>query len=173
LRELSIEDLSDNVEGAAFHGEEAELSEQALAIDQSASELIGQVDGTVKCLIKLIPNLCDPFPGDLYSQTGSQSDAYPDIDLARGLFPSATPALISRLGKANWKRRQYLKMLQEKGKPGMPFARKGLHFEKSLLTLSIFRNQLSNSVPSKRRVPFKLTFVQTQPPVFLASLKNL
>jgi hypothetical protein len=123
LRELSIEDLPDNVEGAAFHGEEAELSEQALAIDQSASELIGQVDGTVKCLIKLIPNLCDPFPGDLYSQTGSQSDAYPDIDLARGLFPSATPALISRLGKANWKRRQYLKMLQEKGKPGMPFAR--------------------------------------------------
>src|SRR6202044_2864447 len=60
----------------------------------------------------------------LYFQTGSQSDAYPDIDIARGLFPSATPALISRLGKANWKRRQYLKMLQEKGRPGVPFARK-------------------------------------------------
>jgi hypothetical protein len=108
---------------AAINGENTESSEKVWTTDKGASELIEQVDGTVKCLIKLVPNLCDPFPGDLYSQHGSLSDAYPDIDLARGMFPSATPALISRLGRANWKRRQYLKMLQEKGKPGMPFVR--------------------------------------------------
>lgn len=108
---------------AIINGENVEKSEKSWATDKGASELIEQVDGTVKCLNKLVPNLCDPFPGDLYSQNASQSDAYPDIDLARGMFPSATPALISRLGKANWKRRQCLKMQQEKGKPGMPFAR--------------------------------------------------
>jgi tetratricopeptide (TPR) repeat protein len=125
LRELAIEDLSDNVEIFAVNGEEEKPSpsEPALATDKIASALISDIDGTVKCLIKLIPNLCDPFPGDLYSQTGSQSDAYPDIDIVRGLFPSATPALILRLGNANWKRRQSHKMQQEKGKPGMPFAR--------------------------------------------------
>lgn len=123
LRGLTIQDLSDNVEVAVVNGEDAKTSEGVFAADKGASELIEQVDGTVRCLIKLVPNLCDPFPGDLYSLNGSQSDAYPDIDLVRRLFPSATLALISRLGKANWKRRQYLKMLQEKGKPGMPFAR--------------------------------------------------
>jgi len=121
LRELTIED--DDVEVAIMNGENADSSEKSWATDKDASELIEQVDGTVRCLMKLVPNLCDPFPGDLYSLSGSQSDAYTDIDLARGLFPSATPALISRLGKANWRRRQYLKMLQERGKPGMPFAR--------------------------------------------------
>src|SRR5271163_1643215 len=123
LGELTIEDDDDDVEAAIIDGENADSSENLWATDKGASELIEQVDGTVRCLMKLVPNLCDPFPGDLYSLNGSQSDAYPDIELARGLFPSATPALISRLGKANWKRRQYLKMLQEKGKPGMPFAR--------------------------------------------------
>jgi hypothetical protein len=119
---LTIED-DDDVEVAIVEGEDADSSEKLWATDKGTSELIEQVDGTVRCLIKLVPNLCDPFPGDLYSLNGSQSDAYPDIDLARGLFPSATPALISRLGKANWKRREYLKMLQEKGKPGASVAR--------------------------------------------------
>jgi hypothetical protein len=118
LHELVIEDLSDNVQAVAVNGGETDPSEQALATHQITSELISQVEVTVRCLIKLTPNLCDPFPDDLYFQ----SDAYPDVDIARGLFPSATPALISRLGRANWKRRQYLKTLEEKRKPGMPFA---------------------------------------------------
>ena len=118
-----MEDSSDSVEGTVANGEEEEPSDKALASHQSTSELISQVDRTVKCLIKLIPNLCDPFPDDLYTQNGSQADAYPDINLAQELFPSATPALIQRLGRANWMRRRYLKTLQEKGKPGMPFAR--------------------------------------------------
>jgi len=158
LRELVIEDLPDNVQVAAVNGGEEDPSEQALATHQSTSELISQVDVTVKCLINLIPNLCDPFPGDLYSQNASQSDAYPDIDIARGLFPSATPALISRLGRANWKRRQYFKILQEKGKPGMPFARgkSGINRQKKAPLREVALDAFNFQKPTLKPDSFKL-----------------
>lgn len=95
---------------------------EVLAIIENISELIEEIDGTVGCLIRLAPNLCDPFPLDLYSPDASISDAYPDIDLARELFPTASLAIVDRLGRANWKRRQYLKMLEERNNLGVPFA---------------------------------------------------
>src|SRR5438045_8791947 len=90
---------------------------EVLALVDDISELIEKVDGTVVCLIRLVPNLRDPFPLDLYSRDASISDTYPDIDLARELFPTASLALVERLGRANWKRRKYLQMMQEKNQP--------------------------------------------------------
>jgi hypothetical protein len=130
-----VEDVSDDlvIEGARIDSkatEETVPTEKSISTDpeilelvEDLSELIEDIDGTVKCLIRLAPNLCDPFPLDLYSRDASISDAYPDIDLARELFPTASLVIVDRLGRANWKRRQYLEMLEEKKSPGMPFSR--------------------------------------------------
>lgn len=71
--------------------------------------------------MKMMPNLCDPFPVDTYSNDGSLNDADPDIELAAALFPTATQPMLTRLGWANWRRRKYLKNLEENRHPGMPF----------------------------------------------------
>jgi hypothetical protein len=68
-----------------------------------------RVEGSVESLVKLIP---DPFR-DTYtpgSAPGALPDAESDLDisLAAALFPSASKALIERLGRANMRRRQYL-----------------------------------------------------------------
>jgi tetratricopeptide (TPR) repeat protein len=84
--------------------------------------LVEHIEGIVGCLMKLMPNLCDPFPVDTYSMDSTVNDADSDINLAAALFPTATQTLLIRLGWANWRRRKYLKSLQEKRKPGMPFS---------------------------------------------------
>lgn len=83
--------------------------------------LMDHLDGIVGCLIKLTPSLCDPFPVDTYSVDSTVSDAEPDIDLAKVLFPTATEALIERIGWANCRRRKYLRNLEDQRRPGMPF----------------------------------------------------
>ena len=83
--------------------------------------MVEDIERIVGCLMKLMPNLCDPFPVDTYSLDSTANDADPDINLAAALFPTATQSLLIRLGWANWRRRKYLKSLQEKRKPGMPF----------------------------------------------------
>jgi hypothetical protein len=127
-----VKDASDDavMKEARIDGSETRTTEkvlitdpEVLAIIEDISELIEEIDGTVGCLIRLAPNLCDPFPLDLYSREASISDAYPDIDLARELFPTASLVIVDRLGRANWKRRQYLKLLEERNNPGVSFAR--------------------------------------------------
>jgi NB-ARC domain len=121
-----IEDVSDDVELAKDTGPSKKTPNtdpKVLELMEDVSELIENIDGIVGCLVRLVPNLCDPFPLDLYSRDARISDAYPDIDLARELFPRASLALVDRLGRANWKRRQYLKMIQEKSHPGIPVAK--------------------------------------------------
>lgn len=92
-----------------------------LELKEEVPLLIENVDGIIGCLVRLLPNLRDPFPLDTYSSASTPSDAYPDIDLAATLFPTASHSLLSRLGRANWRRRTYLKTLQEKRPPGMPY----------------------------------------------------
>jgi hypothetical protein len=126
LNERIIEDLSDDMvvtEETIPSEKLLDTDPRVLALIEDVSELIENIDRTVGCLIRLIPNLCDPFPLDLYSRSVSISDAYLDIDLAKELFPTASLALVDRLGRANWKRRQYLKILEKKSQPGIPFAR--------------------------------------------------
>jgi NB-ARC domain len=90
--------------------------------DPQILTLIEEVDGVLGCLMRLVPSLCDPFPLDTYSSDSSIADAYPDIDLATAMFPNATLPLRERLGRANWRRRQYLKGLEENSRPSIPFA---------------------------------------------------
>ena len=99
------------------------LHEGEVVATSEVPHLVEYIEGIVGCLMKLTPNLCDPFPVDMYSLDSTSNDADPDIDLAAALFPSATQTLLTRLGWANWRRRRYLKSLQEQRKPGMPFSK--------------------------------------------------
>ncbi|RFU32291.1 hypothetical protein B7463_g4032, partial [Scytalidium lignicola] len=113
------ESPSPRIEGDTIH--DGNVKESAKKADSKVADLIEHIDGTVSCLMRLIPSLNDPFPVDEYSGTSTPSSAHPDIDLAATLFPAATQALLSRLGKANWRRRRYLKMLKEKGRTGVVY----------------------------------------------------
>ena len=112
------EALSDGLRpGGAKSSHEGEAT-----VTSKVPHLVEHIEGIVSCLMKLMPNLCDPFPVDTYSLDSTVNDADPDINLAAALFPTATQTLLIRLGWAHRRRRKYLKSLQEKGKPGMPFS---------------------------------------------------
>jgi hypothetical protein len=100
--------------------DEASHGDLKATVDPEMSELLQYIEGIVGCLTKLVPNLCDPFPVDTYSNDATPDDANPDINLASTLFPTATKEMLERLGWANWRRRKHLKNLQEKRRPGMP-----------------------------------------------------
>jgi hypothetical protein len=112
-----------------FENDEFKIDSDAKTPEDTSSKsaekillLVEHVDGMIGCLVRLLPNLRDPFPLDTYSSASTPSDAYPDIDLAATLFPAASHSLLSRLGRANWRRRTYLKTLQDKRPPGMPYS---------------------------------------------------
>lgn len=78
------------------------------------SPTLEYIEGLVRCLMKLAPNLCDPFPLDTYSRDSKPNDADEDISLAKILFPTATQSLVDRLAWANCRRRKHLQDLQQK-----------------------------------------------------------
>lgn len=65
-----------------------------------------------ECLSDLLPLLQDPVPEDIFQRDASPSEAQKDIELAENMFPNAAKPLITRLGHANWKRRQYQRKLR-------------------------------------------------------------
>ena len=88
-------------------------------VNKEVSLLLDHVDGMIGCLVRLLPDLRDPFPVDTYSSASTPTDSHPDIDLAATLFPTASQSLLARLGRANWRRRLYLKNLHEKRVSGV------------------------------------------------------
>ena len=64
------------------------------------------------CLSDLLPLLRDPVPEDTFQRDASPSEAQKDIELAENMFPNAAKPLITRLGHANWKRRQYQRKMR-------------------------------------------------------------
>jgi hypothetical protein len=82
--------------------------------DAKVSQILQYIEGLVGCLMKLAPNLCDPFPLDTYSRDAKPNDADEDISLAKILFPTATQSLLDRLAWANCRRRKYLQDLQQR-----------------------------------------------------------
>ncbi|KAH8596651.1 hypothetical protein B0O99DRAFT_705975 [Bisporella sp. PMI_857] len=62
---------------------------------------------TLDCLLDLVPLLQDPVPEDTFERDASPSEAQKDIEKAEEMFPKASKGLVTRLGQANWKRRQY------------------------------------------------------------------
>lgn len=75
------------------------------SLQQSADD----IEEIVNCLIKLISALQDPAPQDIYGKQESQHEANEDIGVVEKLFPKASSSLTTRLGLANWKRRQSLR----------------------------------------------------------------
>ncbi|KUJ15483.1 uncharacterized protein LY89DRAFT_783619 [Mollisia scopiformis] len=105
-----------------------DASDPGLMLDSQMQEnprismLIENIEGLLVCLMRVVPNVCDPFPLDEYTVDANPNDAVPDIDIATDMFPAATKVLITRLGCANWRRRKYLKSLQEKRQPGISYS---------------------------------------------------
>ena len=64
------------------------------------------------CLSDLLPLLQDPVPEDIFDKNASPGEAQKDIELAENMFPNAAKPLITRLGHANWKRRQYQRKMR-------------------------------------------------------------
>jgi hypothetical protein len=64
------------------------------------------------CLTDLLPLLQDPVPEDIFQSDASPAEAQKDIELAENMFPKAAKPLITRLGHANWKRRQYQRKMR-------------------------------------------------------------
>jgi hypothetical protein len=68
-----------------------------------------------------VVTLQDPTPIDLIGIDTPTNAIRDDVELVGGMFPQAASDLVHRLGKANWKRRQYLKevrlMMQHQSYP--------------------------------------------------------
>ena len=88
--------------------------------DSDASEpqqLTEDIEESVNCLLKLLPALQDPAPQDIYRKNASRDEANYDIEMAKKMFPKASHSLSTRLGFANWKRRQYIRELELRNRP--------------------------------------------------------
>lgn len=77
------------------------------------------LDDILDCLSDLVLSLQDPVPEDTYRRDASPSEAHKDIELAKSMFPKASEPLITRLGRANWKRRQYQRDVRERKAKGL------------------------------------------------------
>lgn len=85
-------------------------SDSETSLQQCADDL----EEIVNCLIKLIPTLQDPAPQDIYSRQASKNEANEDIKSVEKYFPKIIPSLATRLGFANWKRRQFFQKLGQR-----------------------------------------------------------
>ena len=65
-------------------------------------------------LTSLVPSLLDPVPWDEYQEGKPGDNLQIELERARRMFREAPPAIVERLGHANWKRSQYLQHLREK-----------------------------------------------------------
>lgn len=75
-------------------------------------KIIEDAGDLFECLSDLLPLLKDPVPEDTFHRDASPGEARKDIELAENMFPNAAKPLITRLGHANWKRRQYQRKLR-------------------------------------------------------------
>lgn len=79
------------------------------------------ITATTRRLQRLVPTLRDPSLVDITADKTSPNADREDVAIVTDLFPQAPVILIQRLGRASWKRRQYLKdvraMLQKQTNP--------------------------------------------------------
>ncbi|SMR53456.1 unnamed protein product [Zymoseptoria tritici ST99CH_3D1] len=72
------------------------------------------VHDVVSRLLELGPSILDPALHDRFDPSAHSRAAQHDISHVRDRFPKAPEDLVSRLGKANWERRQYLVQLRSR-----------------------------------------------------------
>ena len=110
---------------AAFHNqgtaEHRVQTCEGLGNEESIKSILDYTAATVDRLQRLVVVLQDPTPIDLIGQDSPPNAGREDVELISGMFPQAAGDLVQRLGKANWKRRQYLKdirlMMQQQSYP--------------------------------------------------------
>jgi hypothetical protein len=98
---------------AAFHNhvtaEHGVQTREGPSNEDSIKSILDYTAATVDRLQRLVVVLQDPTPIDLIGQDSPTNADREDVELVSGMFPQAAGDLVQRLGKANWKRRQYLK----------------------------------------------------------------
>lgn len=94
-------------------------SEQDISVDSSSAssstplqQHLTEVREILTCLFRLLPALQDPAPHDTRFNASNPGGDVFDHSHVRSKFPQANPELLSRLGSANWKRRQQLMLLR-------------------------------------------------------------
>ena len=104
-----------------------------LDAELTTTEWVNEALDIVKCLARLLPAIWDPLEEDdqvlaTHAHDRHSTETYKSI--ASVMFPAASEALLNRLAECNWRRRQYLRRLQERpGQSGLakPIT-KGRHF---------------------------------------------
>ena len=98
---------------------ESDSSDQDISVDSSSAnpstpleQHLTEVRETLTCLFRLLPTLKDPAPHDIRTNASNPGGDVFDHSHVRSKFPQANPELLSRLGSANWKRRQHLMFLR-------------------------------------------------------------
>ena len=98
---------------------ESDSSEQEISVDSSSAnpstpleQHLTEVRETLTCLFRLLPTLKDPAPHDTRTNASNPGGDVFDHSHVRSKFSQANPELLSRLGSANWKRRQQLMFLR-------------------------------------------------------------
>lgn len=79
--------------------------------------MISDIGEIVTGLLQLRSILADPIPHDQISETFDVCAAQHDIQHVKEKLPKASKEMISRLGRANWRRRHYLIGLQNLRQP--------------------------------------------------------
>lgn len=82
---------------------------EGLASEESIQSMLDYIAATMNRLQQLVVTLKDPVPTDAISQDVPLNADREDVELVSRMFPQAAVILVQRLGRANWKRRQYLK----------------------------------------------------------------
>ena len=100
-------------------GDSSAASEQNISVDSSNAtsstplqQHLSEVREILTCLYRLLPALQDPAPHDTRISASNPGGGVFDHSHVRSKFPQANPELLSRLGSANWKRRQQLMLLR-------------------------------------------------------------
>ena len=92
-----------------MHPDDATTSVQGSETDSTLLEQgFSDIHNIITGLSQLLQSLLDPIPHDSILEVSSPRAAINDIQHVRQKFPRADPKIVSRLGNANWKRRQNL-----------------------------------------------------------------
>lgn len=94
-------------------------SERDISVESSSAnsstplqQHLTEVREILTCLFRLLPALQDPAPHDSRINASNPGGDVFDHSHVRSKFPQANPELLSRLGSANWRRRQQLMFLR-------------------------------------------------------------
>lgn len=96
----------------------AEGSSQADAIlEHKVQPYLEAITDIFDDLTSLVSSIKDPVPWDNYTEGESKEGLQSGIISAKRMFGKAPPALIERLGYANWKRNRYIQEMRERATP--------------------------------------------------------